>query len=265
MHGLYMRVSTELQASEGNSLDAQREKLLLHCQGQGWHVCESHIYTDAGISGKSADNRPALQAMREAAKTGAIQRIVVTKFDRLARNTKDLLEIVEELDKAGCALVLLDLNIDTGTPTGKMIATIMGSLAEWERKLIGERVMTGKRQQAKDGEYNGSRIPLGYNYDGEQWTINDQAETIRQIFASFLSGKSLKAIADRLNDENGATARGAKWSHQAVKYILRNGIYAGISQWDGVEVDGEYDAIVTKEEYETVQTMLASLRPGRRW
>src|SRR5690606_11374559 len=125
---------------------------------------------------KSADNRPALQAMLQAAKAGQIQRIASTTFDRLARNTIDLLNIVDDLNKAGVALVLLDLAIDTGTPTGRLIATIMGSFAEWERQLITDRVMSGKEAQAKEGEYNGSPAPIGYEYLGDGKFVYDGHE-----------------------------------------------------------------------------------------
>lgn len=263
---LYIRVSTERQVDEGFSLDAQREKLLAYCHAHSWQICENHEYVDAGISGKSAENRPALQAMLKAATAGAIQRIVVTEFDRLARNTRDLLEIVEALDKAGCALVLLDLNIDTGTPAGKMIATIMGSLAEWERKLIGERVMTGKRQKAGTGGYNGARVPLGYIYDGETFSINEaQAVTVRRIFDLFNAGESLNAIARQFNENGTPTATGSgEWQAIGISHILRNGFYAGLAQWSGIEAEGTQPAIISRVVYDQAQTLIKSRKPGQR-
>lgn len=261
---LYIRVSTEKQATEGSSLDAQREKLIAYCEAMQWEVCEGHIYEDAGISGKSASNRPALQAVLQAAKAGQIQRIVVTKFDRLARNVKDLMDIMDTLNKVGCALVLLDISVDTGTPTGKLIAGIMGQLAEWERSLIGERVMSGKRHQAAHGEYNGSRCPLGYDYVNGVFTINDQAATVRTVFKMFLSGQPLSRIAKIMNETQTPTALGGKWYPSTVRTILGNGAYAGLSQWDGVEAaQGAYPAIISPETYEQAHARLQALRPGR--
>jgi len=261
---LYLRVSTEKQANEGNSLDAQREKLTAYCGAMNWNVCPGHVYEDAGISGKSADNRPALQAMLQAAKDKKIQRIVVTKFDRLARNVKDLMDIMDTLNKVGCALVLLDINVDTGTPTGKLIAGIMGQLAEWERSLIGERVMSGKRHQAAQGEYNGSRCPLGYDYAQGAFTINEQAATVNRIFEMFLSGQSINAIAQAMNAAQTKTAMGGKWYASTVRTILGNGAYAGLSQWDGVEAtQGAYPSIISKEVYEAAHKRLQALRPGK--
>lgn len=261
---LYIRVSTEKQATEGNSLDAQREKLTDYCRAMQWEVCEGQVYEDAGVSGKSAGNRPALQAMLQAAKDRKIQRIVVTKFDRLARNVKDLMDIMDTLNKVGCALVLLDINVDTGTPTGKLIAGIMGQLAEWERSLIGERVMSGKRHQAAHGEYNGSRCPLGYDYANGVFTVNDQAGTVRAVFEMFLNGQPLNVIAKALNETQTPTALGGKWYPSTVRAILGNGAYAGLSQWDGVEAaQGAYPAIITPAVYEQAHRRLQALRPGR--
>lgn len=113
---LYVRVSTEWQADEGLSLESQISRLQSYCDAQGWEVCPEHIYTDAGISGKSTA-RPAYQSMLKAAQDGLITRIVSIKLDRLARNTKDFLGTVEHLQAIGCDLVLMKESFDTSTQT----------------------------------------------------------------------------------------------------------------------------------------------------
>ena len=157
---LYIRVSTEKQADEGFSLDAQEMRLRAYCEAQQWNVCPNHIYVDAGISGKSTD-REQFQAMMQAAKDGSVKRIVTMKLDRLARNTKDFLSIVDTLQNDGCDLVLIKESFDTSTPQGKFALTMFAAIAELEASTITERVMTGKAQKAADGGYNGSRCPLG--------------------------------------------------------------------------------------------------------
>ena len=114
---LYTRVSTDRQADEGYSLDAQRERLLAYCTAQGWAADASHIYTDAGISGKSTD-RPAYQRMLAAIEAGEVRRVVVTKLDRLSRNTKDFLGLLDYCDSRDCALVSIAESFDTGTAVG---------------------------------------------------------------------------------------------------------------------------------------------------
>lgn len=260
---IYLRVSTERQAAEGFSLDDQRARLLAYCEAQGWTVAPEHVYSDEGISGKT-DNRPAFKAMLEAAQRGDVRRIVAMKLDRLARNVRDFLATVDMLKAAGCDLVLVKESFDTGTPHGKFALTMFAAMAELEAATITERVMTGKRQKATEGGYNGSRAPLGYDYDGERFTPNEHAATVRRIFEEFTTGgRTLSAIAQDLNRDGIPTATGAQWWAGTVKYVLRNGAYAGRSQWDGIEAhSGVHPAIVDGATYEAAVARLMALRPG---
>ena len=246
---LYIRVSTEKQADEGYSLEAQESRLHAYCTAQGWTTDPAHVYIDAGISGKSTA-RPAFQAIMKAAQDGQIARIVVTKMDRLARNTKDLLDTVERLQSFGCALVLLDLNIDTGTPTGMLIATVLGGISQWEREQIAERVKSGKVTKAAQGGDNGRYCPLGYSFDNGQYSADaSPAQTVRSIFTDYVAGGTLTAIASRLNAQDTPTARGGQWYPATVRYILTNGFYAGLTQYDGQSVSGDQPAIIDADTY----------------
>lgn len=263
---LYIRVSTERQADEGYSLDAQRERLEAFCFGQGWEVCADHIYVDAGVSGKSTD-RAAFNAMIRAAESGSIRRIVAMKLDRLARNVRDFLAMVDQLNEYGCALVLVKESFDTSTPHGKFALTMFAAMAELEASTITERVMSGKAQKASTGGYNGSRCPLGYTYAGGVFVATDQAQTVRRIFALFNGGSSLNAIARQLNQDKTPTATGkvGSWTPYGVSHILRNGFYAGLAEWDGVRgVDGAQDAIISRADYDQAQGVLSTMKRGQR-
>lgn len=246
---IYLRVSTDKQAEEGFSIDAQRERLLAYCTAQGWPVAESHIFIDAGFSGKTTD-RPAYQAMLRAAESGEVRRIVAMKLDRLARNVRDFLATVDSLNRWGCDMVLVKESFDTSTPHGKFALTLFSAMAELEAATITERVMSGKRQKAETGGYNGSRIPLGYRFNDGRFEPSEDAATVRRIFQEYVSGAALIAIANRLNADQASTARGGKWHAGTVRYVLRNGAYAGLCQWAGVEVDGNtHPAIIAPELY----------------
>jgi len=273
---LYIRVSTEKQADEGFSLDAQQERLQAYCQAQGWTVDAKHIYIDAGVSGKTT-HREHFQAMVQAAKQGEINRIVAMKLDRIARNVKDFLSIVDELKAVGCDLVLIKESFDTGTPNGKFALTMFAAMAELEASTITERVMTGKAQKASEGGYNGSRCPLGYKYENGAFSVDPSAsQTVVEVFTRFVAGQGMSKIADDLNAAGAVTAKGGKWYAGTVRYILNNGIYAGIAQWDGSEVeeinakqaDGStakvtpHPTIISKELYEQAHARLQALRPG---
>lgn len=258
---LYIRVSTQKQADEGYSLDAQRERLTAMCTANGWRLCEDHVYVDAAESGKSAD-RQAYQAMLAAIEAGAVSRVIVAKLDRLSRNTRDFLEFLDFCDTHACAIVSIAEGFDTGTPTGRAVVTVLMAFAELERKQIKDRVMTGKREKARQGGYNGARCPLGYRYDGRVWEIDDAgAATVRAAFDRFLTGATLTAIAQELNDAGAQTARGGRWHPSTVRYILTNGFYAGLSQWDGIEETppGNWPPIIDGQTYHAAQQRLNAL------
>ncbi len=266
---LYIRVSTGKQAEEGFSLEAQQERLQAYCTAQGWTVGADHIYVDAGISGKTTD-RPQFQAMLQAAQAGKVQRIVAMKLDRMARNVREFLQTVDQLKAWQCDLVLVKESFDTSTPHGRFALTMFAAMAELEASTITERVMTGKAQKASKGGYNGSKIPYGYSYGAGAFTvIPTQAAVIRDIFAGFIAGESLSALADCLNVNETPTATGGKWYASTVRYILSNGLYAGLAQWypdgakESITVENAYPAIISKDTYETAHRRLQALRPGK--
>ena len=142
MTALYVRVSTQQQVDEGYSLVEQEDRLRAFCAAQDWSV--GPVYADEGISGKTTD-RPAYQAMLAAADAGDIGRILAIKLDRIARNTRDFLALVDQLGKADCDLVLLKESFDTGTPHGKFALTMLAAIAELEVSQIAERLQSGRR------------------------------------------------------------------------------------------------------------------------
>jgi len=260
---LYVRVSTDNQAEHGFSLDEQQERLRAHCVAQGWSVNEDHIYIDAGVSGKSSA-RPEFQRMMADAESGVVGRVVAIKLDRLARNTKNFLALVEKLEAWDCDMVLIKESFDTSTPNGKFALTMFAAIAELEASTITERVMSGKRQKASQGGYNGAYCPLGYIYDVDsgEFSTDDNADTVQSIFAAYIEDQNLNAIARQLDASGATTAKGGKWYPATVKYILSNGFYAGIAQYDDKEVDGAHPAIISKETYEQAHALLLTARKG---
>lgn len=259
---LYIRVSTERQAQEGNSLAAQEKRLRDYCSAHGWNVSDDHIYIDAGVSGKTTD-RERFQAMMQAAGDGRIVRAVAVKLDRVARNTKDFLATVETLQKDGCSLALIQEGFDTGTPQGKFAITMFAAMAELEASMISERVSSGRKQNAAEGGYNGSRCPLGYQYANGTFTVDSSAaHWVREVFGRFNAGQAMSKIAADLNAAGATTARGGEWHASTVRTILLNGFYAGLAQWDGVETQGNHAAIISRELYEQAQSRLDAIKPG---
>lgn len=140
---IYVRVSTS-----GQTVENQERELLAHCQRQGWQVFK--VYRDEGYSGAVAD-RPALKEMMADARLGRFNLLAVWKIDRLARSISHLLEVLTELKGLGIGFVSLTEAINTETAQGRMIANFLGSIAEFERELIQERVRSGIARARSQG------------------------------------------------------------------------------------------------------------------
>ena len=156
----YVRVSTEEQAIGGVSLDAQRASAKKYCELHGLTL--DHIYADEGISGKRADNRPGLQdAIRAASAVHGV--LVVHSLSRLARSTRDAIDIADHLAKAGADLVSISEKIDTTNGMGRFFFTTIAALAQLERDLISERTAAAMAHKRSRRERVSGKIPLGYD------------------------------------------------------------------------------------------------------
>lgn len=142
---LYARVST---LSQSAGLEAQVEALKQYCQKSG--IVNFQVYCDEGISGAKA-SRPSLDSMMEAARNGEISQVVVYSFSRFARSTKHLLLALEEFDQLGVQFVSLSEALNTNTPIGKTVFSILASISELEREMIRERVRNGLQNAVRKG------------------------------------------------------------------------------------------------------------------
>jgi DNA invertase Pin-like site-specific DNA recombinase len=143
---LYSRVST---LHHGQDPEVQSREIREYCQRRGWPLVAE--YVDAGISG-AKERRPHLDRLIADAHKRKFEVIVVWKFDRFARSVSHLLRALENFRALGIEFVSLSEQIDTSTPTGKMIFTVLGAVAELERSLIAERVRAGLRNAKAKGK-----------------------------------------------------------------------------------------------------------------
>jgi site-specific DNA recombinase len=213
----YIRVSSESQA-DNTSLADQRDRLEAYAKAFNYELIE--VFTEVG-SGKNASDRPQFQAALEAIKNGA-DGIISTKLDRIARNARDVLALVEDtLQPDNKHLILLDLNVDTSNPQGKMILTIMAAVAELERNVINDRTQGGRKAKAASGGYAYGSPAFGQTaIDGELVTDAKEAEIIELMRRHRKSGKSHNAISKYLNNQGITTKRGSKWTNVQVKRVL---------------------------------------------
>jgi len=198
----YCRVSTAEQGRSGLGLEAQRDAIRAACTIRGWD--EPDIRTEVKSGGR-ASNRPVLRDVLRDLKRGDV--LVVAKLDRLARSTADFLTIAKLAQRRGWALVLLDLGLDTSTPMGEAMATVVAAFATLERKLIGQRI----------AEALAVKRANGWRPDRPQLIPAPVRERICQLADR---GVSQREIARRLNEE-GAPAVGAKWHRETISRVLR--------------------------------------------
>ena len=216
---VYCRVSTEGQATEGVSLDMQQSRGRAWAEANGYEVAD--VYVDAGISGKRADNRPELQRALAALKAGDV--LVFYSLSRLSRTTWDVLVLNERLSKIGVGLVSLTESIDSTTPMGRMVLTVMAAVAQLDRELTAERVRHTLRYKREQGEVYGP-LPFGQDRDGDMLRENraelDARERMLQLRAD---GYSLRQIATWLTDSGVAAKKGGRWQANTVRRVLAAG------------------------------------------
>jgi DNA invertase Pin-like site-specific DNA recombinase len=143
---IYARVST---ANNGQDPTMQTRELREYCERRGWTVAGE--YVDIGISG-TKEKRPELDRLLGEAHRGRFDAVVVWRFDRFARSVSHLLRALETFKSLGIEFVSLSEQVDTSTPTGKMVFTVLGAVAELERSLIVERVRAGLRNAKAKGK-----------------------------------------------------------------------------------------------------------------
>jgi DNA invertase Pin-like site-specific DNA recombinase len=211
----YCRVSTQQQASEGESLEVQRRQIEGYALMHGLKV--DNVVVEEGVSGSvPVAERPAGGPLFARLKKG--DAVIAPKLDRLFRSALDALTVVEDLRKRGVALHLLDLGGDvSGNGLSKLFLTIAAAFAEAERDRIRERIGQVKADQKARGRYLGGSVPFGFRLveSGELVPHEGEQEAIRAIEAMRAEGQALRPIADAVR------AMGHKISHETVASVLR--------------------------------------------
>jgi site-specific DNA recombinase len=214
----YIRVSTEQQATEGVSLDAQRAKIEAWCTHNGYELAQ--VYVDAGISGKSMDKRPGLQDALKSLKKGMA--LVSYSLSRLARSTKDAISIGETVAKRKADMVSLSEQIDTTTAAGRMMFQMLAVLAEFERNLTAERTTSALQHKKATGQKYTNITPYGFEaIEGRLVQVLAETEVVSEIQAARSSGNTLQSIADNLNGRGIPTKTGKQWAPATIHLLLK--------------------------------------------
>jgi putative DNA-invertase from lambdoid prophage Rac len=211
----YVRMSTDRQAEEGESLGTQQRTLQGYALMHGMAL--DRVFVERGVSGsKPLDERPQGAALLTALAPGDI--ILTPKLDRMFRSALDALKVLGELRDAGVSLHMLDLGGDvTGNGISKLVFTILSAVAEAERDRIRDRIRDVKADQKARRRYLGGSVPFGFRLgdQGELIEVLDQQAAIASMMAMRQAGASLRNIAEAMQ------AAGFKLSHVSIKKIVQ--------------------------------------------
>jgi site-specific DNA recombinase len=274
---IYTRKSSEEGLEQSfNSLDAQREACLAYIESQrqeGWRVSSAH-YDDGGYSGGTME-RPALKQLLVDIEARKIDIVVVYKVDRLTRSLADFAKIIEVFDARQVSFVSVTQQFNTTSSMGRLTLNVLLSFAQFEREVTGERIRDKIAASKRKGMWMGGNVPLGYDVRDRKLQINEkEAEQVRRIYNLYLKlgcVKKLKAYLDQHNigskarvSSSGRKSGGVQFSRGALYTLLQNKTYLGEVPHKKNSYPGEHSAIVDRELWHNVQTLMQKNVHNRR-
>ncbi|WP_018132110.1 recombinase family protein [Effusibacillus pohliae] len=260
---IYTRVSSNMQAEDGFSLEAQHDILMELLERKGLELYR--VYSDPGVSGKTF-KRPGVQAMIADMKAGRFEALLIHKLDRLSRNLGDLYAFVELINKLDVRLIIAAQGteeIDTRSPMGKAFLFFSGIWAQIYLENLREETLKGLTKKAQKGGKHMSRPPLGYTFDDRYnlVVVEEEAKLVREVFDLYLNrGWGVTKIAKYMN-EFSTTKEGGKWDNKSVRNVLTNPTYAGYNHFkpahwpeeSRILTEGQHVPLVSKEDFERVK------------
>ena len=258
---LYVRVSTDEQAAEGYSLEAQRSILEDHCLAEGFDI--AGVYEDDGYSGRNV-NRPAYRRLMSEMDDWDV--LVVLKMDRIHRNSRNFMAMMDELEKHHKEFVSCYEALDTSNALGRFVVDMIQRMAQLESEQIGERTKIGMREKAENLGAEpvrkgtmGFTPPFGYRIiDGQLSDDPEELPVVVDIFQSYLSGETMDSICYSLNSRGTLTRRGNPWNKYNLRNILHNPVYAGFMRWEELLIPHKASRAISPEEFNQVQEIMAS-------
>ena len=258
---VYIRVSTDEQATEGYSLDNQKRACREYAVNKGYHV--KGYFVDDGKSGRTA-NRPEFQEMLGKLKEKEAECLVIYKIDRFARNVTDFSRIRKEFVEAKIDFhSVIEGDLSNGS---SLISNIFASVAEWESEVNGKRTRDALEQKFRGG-WQPTPPPIGYRSVGgekEKKTCEPDpytSPTVKELYELYATGSySLLELQDWLSQKDIISKNGTTIGHSVINNILRNPFYYGLIRWHGQSKIGKHVPIIKKDLFDTCQYVLAKHR-----
>ena len=252
---IYARYSSHGQQEQ--SIDGQLRDCYAYADRQGYSVIAEYI--DRALTGRN-DDRLDFQRMLADARKRQFKYIIVWKLDRFARNRYDSAVHKAELKKYGVRVISATENI-TDEPEGIMLEGLLESLAEYYSANLSKHVKRGQRESVLAGTYTGGIPPFGFKVENKKLVADEnKAPIIRYVFEQYAKGVSKKQIIEELNARGVLNYNGRPLTHSCLQNALRNPKYIGKYLFNGQEVTGGCEAIVSEEVFNAVQERLDSVK-----
>ena len=273
---IYLRVSTEDQAREGYSLDAQLKAIKKYAQSHNILIDNNYIFKDEGISGRKAEKRPAFMEMIKQAKIKPkkFDVILVHKFDRFSRNREDSI-VYKSLLKKECGIPVISITeqIDPDDKMSVILEAFLEAMAEYYSINLSGEVKKGQIEKHSKGELQ-TRPSFGYKAENNKLVIVDEeARIVKYIYEEYgLNHTPIMTIAKKVNELGIKTKTNNKFENRTIQYILSNPVYIGKLTYTAgkrnsytfdsknentILINGQHQPIIPMELWDTVQTELS--------
>ena len=236
-------------------------------QGVGW-VLVGDRFDDEGYSGASLD-RPAFRHLRDLARSGGVDRIVIYRLDRLSRNLRDFVTLFQEFRDHNIGLTILDAPLLGEAALDHMILNVLASFAEFEREMTASRIAEARAYLKSHGRRVAGALPFGYVADPhtkQLVVLPEEAQIVSRMFQWAASKMTPSTIAALANTQGWKTRCNNRWTARQVHFTLTNFVYAGLVLDGRGFRKGCHEGLIAKDVYDEVQKLLAVRRtrkPGR--
>jgi DNA invertase Pin-like site-specific DNA recombinase len=269
----YARYSSKMQR-DGFSIEAQINEIMRECRANDEDL--GAVFVDLAQSAYSSHNRPGLDALKKLAENLGIDNLYVHKMDRLSRNLRDTIQMVDDFEKKSVRLRFVEQNFDTTTPSGKLAFHLFAMLNEHYSANLSRETIKGRYEKASQGYHNGFP-PFGYVAVPEKGNpkrkvgvpIPEYREIIVELFTKYASGQySFRDLARWLNSQGIKNNRGANFRKDSVRDMIRNPYYIGKIRYKGAKAkkgnetyrstkpiifEGRHEAIISEELWDQCQ------------
>ncbi len=261
--GIWIRVSTEDQV-RGDSPEVHEKRARMYAEAREWTVME--VYRLEAVSGKSVIEHPEAKRMLADVRAGRITGLVFSKLARLARNTKELLDLADAFRAANADLISLQESIDTGSPAGRFFFTLLSAMAQWEREEISERIAASVPIRARLGRSTGGAAIYGYQWKDKRLVPDPVEAPVRALmYDLFIEHRRIRSVVQILNERGYRTRAGAKFTSSAVRRCISDPTAKGIHLQNYTRSKGINKPWDLKPREDWVETPVEAIVPVDRW